>query len=233
MDTPSNPTQAAADNPNSSGPMLSQFSASYQGLGAVATVDLGYAGLDFCEPDRFSALSIIRQDEGKLLVVAFAWIPETLIEDMDSATDGLASKLISAGSLIPFSAGDDPELQVANLVLKLLNEKEFPISSLGCDISMTRTGASRLREAGVNLQDIPQGYNLSPALKLIQEYAQERRLEHGSCELLSWSVPNSNQVEKADGAIALSRPPKSEVAHRVEPAIAMATAVACLLGDKP
>ena len=203
----------------------------FGGLDLASTTDL--ASLVWIFPDE--------DDDDHYDVLVRAWIPEYLVSKLDKATGGLLATWVNDGYLVATEGdvidyyGDDTgysinTIQTAPDGLAIHPQIEqdannFNVLAVGYDQAQATATAQFMQGLDLTIKPIVQGYGLSSALKEIMRVVKAEKyagLEH---PVLRWAADAAEVKRDSQERLMVVRPDRGASKKRIDPLVAMATAV--------
>lgn len=200
-----------------------------------------FAGCDFSQLSDLSSFVLLAIDEnGKVWVVAWHWIPSAAVVRLDALTRGAVSEWIADGWLEELPAGEEMPLKVGARCLQLVEPLREEIVRWGFDRHFASEAAALWRDAGWAEDDrvvtITQGPGLTEPIQEAVVKAQYGLIAHCRDPVLTYCVlcakqkrapvpsnPISARSPDPD-KVMLVKPHRDLSAERIDGAIAWMTA---------
>ena len=146
-----------------------------------------YAGIDAGQSDDISAFARIwLLDDGRVVVKMRYWLPRAALEKYPERPYAQWE----ASGLLTVTDGDVVDYEVIEQTVEDLC-RESGVIQCGFDKRFLGQMAQRLVGAGLSMVDIPQGFHLNEAIKLVSEWVAGEKLCHGGDPILAWMADNA------------------------------------------
>ena len=200
--------------------------------------DHAFAGADLSWGNDLSSLALTARAQGRLLPVwQHSWMAEARARDMDRETDGAVSEWVAAGLLdiVPEdSHAKDEEFVgfVARRMAEILQRlTQGNLGVFGYDPAMAKPAVDEWTAANLHPQAVLQGPYLNDSIARFQDEVQLGRVRHGGDKLLTHAVTRAaiTRTGVRDFRQINKNISRSKNMARVDPYVAVCTALECLL----
>lgn len=203
----------------------------------IKRADYAFAGVDLSWGNDLSSLGMTARADGRLLPVwQHSWMAEARARDLDSELDGAVSAWVSAGLLtvVPEdSHAKDEEFVgfVARRIVEILQGLPGNLAVLGYDPALSKPAVDEWATAQINAVPVMQGPYLNDSIARFQDDVQLGRVRHGGDELLTHAVTRAaiTRTGVRDFRQINKNIARSKNQARVDPYVAVCTALECLL----
>lgn len=160
-----------------------------------------YIGIDRGGLDDLSAIAVLgRTPEGKFLVWSHQWLSRRGYDKR--RTINSYDDFISAGELTLFQDGAGDLAEIVEVVRQAAGTGK--LSLVGIDSYCAPDTTEGLNSLSVDVQSVPQGWKLTPAITWIERLLADGTLKHNGSRLLRWNVANS-VVTRQGNAISINK----------------------------
>lgn len=182
-----------------------------------------WAGLDLSTTTDLTSLTLIFPDDaGYFDVLSYSWCPEDGIKKRSRLDRAPYRLWADEGWLRPTPGPCVDYDAVEQFILSL--SKRFDVVAVGFDPWGATHLATNLRDAGVPMGEVRQGYRtLSEPSKKLEALVLSQKLRHPDNPLLNWAVSNVCIEQDPAGSI---KPSKAASTERIDPVAALVTAIA-------
>lgn len=141
-------------------------------------------GIDLSQTTDLTAACVVIEKEGKLNVLAHFWLPAEKIDEA-TARDGLPYRAyITRGLLSPSGDNFVDYHDVFDWFRQLVEEYEILPLKVGYDRYSAQYLVQDMKAYGFQMDDVYQGWNLSPVLKEMEGIMKDGRVNIGDNDLL-------------------------------------------------
>lgn len=192
----------------------------------LAESELIWAGTDAGGLDDLSACALlgITSDERFLLHVP-QWLSRRGFEKRKSVND--YESYIATGELTLFDGGGDDLAGIAETLRLAADVGKLQL--VGIDAYGASDLSDVLSDIGVEVQSVPQGWKLTPAIAWIERRLADGKLKHSGNRLLRWNVGNA-VITRAGNALSISKA-TAVGSGKIDGVAAMLNAVASYLAN--
>lgn len=150
----------------------------------------GVAGVDLSQTTDLTAASVIVEKDGVLNIVTQFFMPSERIEEL-SAIDGIPyTKYVKAGILTPSGDHFVDYHDVYRWFTDLIDVYKIYVLMVGYDKWSSQYLVKDLQAFGFRVDDVRQGYNLTPVIREADGLIKEHRLNIGDNDLLKIHLLN-------------------------------------------
>lgn len=185
-----------------------------------------YAGLDLSSTSDLTSLVLWfppeeNPDDGEHVLLPFFWLPEDNLQDVQRRTkvplDQWAKTAGPIGPLLRLTEGNVVDYRaVREFALGTLGER-FDVKALGYDRWNATETVLELRDAGVHVEPVGQGYaGMSPPAKELERLLLAGRVNHGGHPLMRW-MADCVEIRQDDSEnIKPVKPNRASSAKRID-----------------
>lgn len=167
-------------------------------------------GIDLSQTTDLTAACVVIEKEGKLNVLAHFWLPAEKIDEA-TARDGLPYRAyITRGVLSPSGDNFVDYHDVFDWFREMVEEYEILPLKVGYDRYSAQYLVQDMKAYGFQMDDVYQGWNLSPVLKEMEGIMKDGRVNIGDNDLL--------RVHLLDAALKLENETNKVKLIKVAPA---------------
>jgi phage terminase large subunit-like protein len=170
-----------------------------------------YGAFDLGETDDFTAwVRIWLLPDGHIATRCRFWIPA-------AAKDKYRDRPYGMWPSLAITDGDVTDFTLVQEAI-IADVRASGVQTVGFDKRFAQQMAQNLMGEGITVVDIPQGFWLTEAIRLVSQWVVEGRLRHGNDQVLAWMADNAavrvgpdqrvrldkeSSREKIDGIVAL------------------------------
>lgn len=188
-------------------------------------------GFDGGGAHDLTSLAILGLDDGgHMYLTTKSWLFEEAMRQ-DFTTRGALTQALRDGTLKVVLPGQEVD-EIVELVVGIYNRNAMSFVGFGCDpAGIASEIANRLEADGIprdKVIAIKQGWGLKEGWTQLYRRATRGSLTHGNQDLLNWAVANCKQEDNG-----LVTKKASGTAHKIDPAVACATAAVLAQNPPP
>lgn len=183
-----------------------------------------YGGLDLAAVSDLCAFALAWPVETYVYAHAWFWLPE----------DGLAERVKhdnvpydhwAKEGFLELTPGSVTDWRYVTSRIKQLSS-EFDIRNIGFDRYGARDTVADLVEAGIEVEDVGQGYlDMNAPSKRLQELVLSRKLIHSGHPILRWNVDCTTVAQDPAGNIKPVKPERHRGSKRIDGVVALIMAI--------
>jgi phage terminase large subunit-like protein len=189
-----------------------------------------YGGLDLSATTDLTALELIFpgvdiDDEGAVHhVLSEFWLPEGNIEHLVRTTQIPYDRWVREGFIHATEGNAIDYDQLVERILELA--ARYDLRSIGYDPWNAHQTVNELRDAGIEMQPIRQGFaSLSPPSKELERLIIRRRLRHGGHPVLRWMADVVEVKQDGEGNIKPVKPSRAKSSKRIDGIVGLVMAI--------
>lgn len=181
-----------------------------------------FGGCDFSRVSDLSSFALVGSRGEYLYIWQQSWIPERAMVKLDKRLAGRVSEWIDAGVVSVLPDGSTA-LFVAERVKEIVSQlKGFEM--IGFDTHEALEAEKYWGAQGLTSEKCPQGRNLSPDIKAIEDMSKSRKIIHGRDDVLLYAVNSAEVMVGLNEKWQLKKPDRKTMAARIDPIVAVLTA---------
>jgi len=143
-----------------------------------------YGAIDLGMTDDFTAwVRVWLLDDGRVAVRCRFWIPQ-------AAREKYRDRPYASWSNLTITDGEATDYATVEAAI-LEDVRASGVKVVGFDKRFAQQMAQNLMGAGIEMIDIPQGFYLTEAIRLMNQWVVEGRLQHGGDPVLHWMADNA------------------------------------------
>ena len=159
-----------------------------------------YCGVDRGQMDDLTALVVLgKKIDGQVLVWSHQWVSRAGYERRHTVND--YDQFISRGELTLYEGGNEDLEQLVALVRQV--QATGKLSLTGIDSFTAADTGDALRDL-VDVQSVPQGWQLTGVIAWVERLIASRTLKHHGSSLLAWNVGNAH-CERRGNATSVTK----------------------------
>lgn len=149
------------------------------------------AGIDLSRTTDLSSVVLLVERGGDLYAFAHFWLPSNRIAEASERDNLPYSLYIQRGYLT--ASGDNfvDYHDLENWLLSVIRDYRLLPLKVGYDRYSAQYLVQDLKEAGLHMDDVWQGFNLSPVIDELEGYTQDHRIHIGDNDLLAIHMLNT------------------------------------------
>jgi phage terminase large subunit-like protein len=190
----------------------------------LATASLVVGAFDLGQTDDFSAwVRLWMLADGRVVVIPRFWLPQSAL---DAHPHRPYAQWQRAG-VLEVTEGDTTDYGVVEAAIAA-DAIAAGVVRVGFDKRFAAQMAQNLQGRGIDVVDVPQGFFLTEAIRLMGAWVSDKRLAHGSHPVLSWMADNAVVKHGPDKRLRLD---KEAAADKIDGIVALAMAAQMVISQ--